>query len=63
MTQLRQAMIHAMQLRNFSDNTQKSYLSAIKQLAIYYHRSPDRITEQEAQDYIERQLSFQVGDN
>jgi integrase/recombinase XerD len=52
MTQLRQAMIKAMQLRNFSVNTQQSYVTAIKQLAIYYGRSPESITEQEAQNYI-----------
>jgi integrase/recombinase XerD len=52
MTQLRQAMIKAMQLRNFSVNTQQSYVIAIKQLAIYYKRSPESITEQEAQNYI-----------
>jgi integrase/recombinase XerD len=52
MTQLRQAMIKAMQLRNFSASTQQSYVSAIKQFAIYYKRSPENITEQEAQNYI-----------
>ncbi len=52
MTQLRQAMITAMQLRNFSDHTQRAYINAMKQLAIYYQRSPENITEQEAQHYI-----------
>lgn len=63
MTQLRQTMINAMQLRNFADNTQRAYLNAIKQLADYYRRSPDAITEQEVQDFIlylvqERKLSW-----
>lgn len=52
MTHLRQAMIKAMQLRNLSDNTQQAYINAVKQLAMYYKRSPGNITEQEAQDYI-----------
>jgi len=52
MTQLRQAMINAMQLRNFSENTQKAYIRAVKQLAVHYHCSPDNITEQQAQNYI-----------
>jgi integrase/recombinase XerD len=52
MSQLRQDMINAMQLRNFSENTQKLYVTAIKQLASYYKRSPANITEQEAQNYI-----------
>ena len=52
MSQLRQDMINAMQLRNFSENTQKSYITVIKQFASYYKRSPANITEQEAQNYI-----------
>ena len=32
MSQLRQDMMNAMQLRNFSENTQKSYITVIKQL-------------------------------
>ena len=52
MSQLRQDMINAMQLRNFSENTQKSYITVIKQFASYYKRSPAKITEQEAQNYI-----------
>jgi site-specific recombinase XerD len=63
MSQLRQAMIKAMQLRNFSENTQKSYITVIKQLVSYYKRSPVNITEQEAQNYIlhlvqEKKLSW-----
>lgn len=52
MTQLRQAMINVMQLRNLSESTQQAYLNTIKQLAIYYKRSPDNISGQEAQNYI-----------
>ena len=63
MSQLRQSMIKAMQIRNFADNTQYAYVNAIKQLAAYYKRSPANITEQEAQDFIlylakERKLSW-----
>ncbi len=63
MSQLRQDMINAMQLRNFSENTQKSYITVIKQFASYYKRSPANITEQEAQNYIlylvkEKKLSW-----
>lgn len=52
MSQLRQDMMNAMQLRNFSENTQKSYVTVIKQLAGYYKRSPANITDDEAQNYI-----------
>jgi integrase/recombinase XerD len=63
MSQLRQDMINAMQLRNLSERTQKTYIIAIKQLASYYKRSPANITEQEAQNYIlylakEKKLSW-----
>ena len=63
MSQLRQDMMNAMQLRNFSENTQKSYITVIKQLARYYKRSLANITDQEAQNYIlylvkEKKLSW-----
>jgi site-specific recombinase XerD len=63
MTQLRQAMIQAMELRQFSKHTQEAYIRSIKQLSIYYKRSPDNITEDEVQAYIlylakERNLSW-----
>ena len=62
MTKLRQAMIDAMLLRGFSPRTHESYLEAVEKLALYYLRSPDRITVDEIQAYFlylakERQLS------
>src|SRR5215216_1022459 len=52
MTPVRQHMIEAMQLRGFSARTQESYLGAVQQLALYYHKSPDRITEDELRQYF-----------
>lgn len=52
MTQLRKAMIEAMQVHGFSPRTQESYLAAVTSLATYYHRSPDQITPEEIQDYF-----------
>jgi site-specific recombinase XerD len=52
MTQLRKRMIRDMQLRNFSIETQKSYLNSIVGLAKYYRRSPDVISPAEIQDYV-----------
>jgi integrase/recombinase XerD len=52
MTPLRQRMIEAMQLRGLSERTQESYLGAIQQLALYYRKSPDRITEEELRQYF-----------
>ena len=52
MTELREKMIREMQLRRFSERTQKSYVMAVAALAKYYGRSPDVITNTEVQDYL-----------
>lgn len=53
MTPLRQRMIETMQLRGLAPRTQESYLSAVQQLALYFHKSPDSITEDELrQDFL-----------
>ena len=62
MTPLRQSMIEAMQLRGFSPRTHQSYLSAVEQLARYYHRPPDRLSLEQLQAFfkhlvLERELS------
>ena len=55
-------LIDAMLLRGFSKKTQKCYIAAVKDLAAYYHRSPDHLTEEQIQAYFlylvkERHLS------
>ena len=52
MSRLRQKMIRAMELRNFSPNTQRGYINSVTGLAKYYHGPPDRIIPEEIQDYI-----------
>ncbi len=52
MTPLRQRMIEDMQLRVWSQPTQRAYLQAIQRLALYYHKSPDQITDEELRLYI-----------
>lgn len=52
MTMLRQRMIEDMQLRGLSETTQSAYVSAVRQLAKYYGRSPDQIDEQELRQYL-----------
>ena len=52
MTPLRQRMLEAMQLRGLSTKTQQSYLGAVQQLAVYFGRSPDRITPEELRQYF-----------
>ena len=43
MTQLRQTMIRAMDLKDLSKHTQRTYLSAVTGIAKYYRKSPDQL--------------------
>ena len=52
MTELRQKMIRAMELKNFSENTKRSYLRVVSGLAKYYMQSPDTITKEMIEDYL-----------
>lgn len=52
MTPLRERMIQDMQLRGFSPRTQESYARAVHKLSEHYHKSPDRITEEELRQYF-----------
>ena len=52
MTPLRKQMIEAMRQRGFSPRTHESYLSAVADLAGYYHRSPDRLSLEEIKGWI-----------
>jgi len=52
MTVLRQKMLEDMQLRGFAIRTQEAYLSAVRQLAKYYRKSPDQIEEEELRQYF-----------
>ena len=63
MTPLRQKMINDMKLRRFSPNTIDLYIYAVEDLAKYYNRSPDRISEEEVYGYLlylqeERKLTW-----
>src|SRR5215470_16183738 len=52
MTPLRQQMIAALQLSGKSERTQASYVREVRLLAQFYHKSPDRISEQALQHYF-----------
>lgn len=52
MTPLRQKMINDMKLRRFSTDTQRLYVHAVEDLAKYYNRSPDLISEEEVWEYL-----------
>ena len=52
MTSLRRRMLEDMQLRGLAPATQQAYLRAVQQLAEYYDKSPDQITEEELRQYF-----------
>ena len=52
MTELRKRMIESLQLRGLSERTQEAYVRAVRQLADHYHKSPDRISEEELRQYF-----------
>jgi site-specific recombinase XerD len=52
MTVLRQKMIEDMQLRGLSERTQETYVRVVRQLAEYYHKPPDQLSEAELRQYF-----------
>ena len=52
MTPLRQQMFAALQLSGKGERTQEAYVREVRLLAQFYHKSPDRISEQELQHYF-----------
>lgn len=52
MTPLRQKMIEDMQLRGLAEITQVKYVTAVRQLAEHYGKSPAQITEEELRQYF-----------
>ena len=49
---LRQRMLDAMQMRGYSPRTHDSYVQAVLDLSHYYHRSPDKISADEVQQWV-----------
>ena len=40
------------QLRGMGERTQQMYVRSVRQLSEHYHKSPDKITEEELRDYF-----------
>lgn len=62
MTALRKRMIEDMQLRGLSENTQQAYVQAVRNFALHYNKSPEKISPEEIRGYFlyltrERQLA------
>lgn len=52
MTTLRKQMLENMQLKGLSPTTQTIYCYVVQQLAQYYHKSPELISEEELRTYL-----------
>ncbi len=52
MTVLRQKMIEDIQLRGLSPRTEEAYVRAVRQLAEYCRKSPDKISQEELREYF-----------
>ena len=52
MTPLKQRYIEDLQLRGLSEATQQAYVSAIRQLAKHYNKSPDTLNEEDLRQYF-----------
>ena len=52
MSELRDKMTRAMELKDFSDRTQESYLGVVKGIAKFYGKSPELLNQREVDDYL-----------
>jgi len=59
MTPLRRRMIEELQLRGYADRTVEAYVRAVAQLARFYGRSPERLSEEQVRDYLVQLNSVQ----
>jgi integrase/recombinase XerD len=52
MTSLRRRMLADLQLRGLAPTTQQGYLDVVRQLAHYYRRPPDQLSDAELRQYF-----------
>jgi hypothetical protein len=45
-------MLADLQLHGYSSATQEAYVRAVRQLAAYYDKAPDQLTEEELRQYF-----------
>ena len=63
MTPLRKRMIRELELQRKAPGTVSGYVKNVEELALYYGRSPDKITREEIRSYlhyliVEKKLSY-----
>jgi len=49
---LRERMLHDMQLHGYAERTQEAYLRSVRQLQEFHQLSPDRISEEQLREYF-----------
>lgn len=52
MSKLRERMIEDMRLAGLVEGTQLNYVRAVRQLAVHYNLSPDRLSEEQVRRYL-----------
>jgi len=52
MSNLRDRMLHDMQLHGYADRTQEAYLRAVRMLQQFHDLSPEAISEDQLRDYF-----------